>query len=82
MGQCQGCKEFFPPEIMVNEEKCMYCDSGVDIVNLKNKNGELEVYHKRQCIEDYKLFLRELKNMPGVSNALAQKRVKFELKGE
>jgi wyosine [tRNA(Phe)-imidazoG37] synthetase (radical SAM superfamily) len=67
---------------MVNQEKCMYCESGVDIVNLKNKNGELEVYHKRQCIEDYKLFMRKLEGMPGVAKALANRKVDFIPKGE
>lgn len=82
MGQCKNCNDFYPPEFMVDQEKCMYCESGVDIVNLKNENGEPEVYHKRQCIEDYKLFMRKLKNMPGVASAVAQKRVNFKPKGE
>jgi wyosine [tRNA(Phe)-imidazoG37] synthetase (radical SAM superfamily) len=82
MGQCKNCNEFFPPEFMMEQEKCMYCDSGVDIVNLKNENGELEVYHKRQCIEDYKLFMKKLRSRPGVADALATRKVKFEPKGE
>ncbi len=82
IGQCKGCQEFFPPEFMVDEKKCLYCEGGSNTVYVTNENNERSAYSKKQCTKDYKLFLKELKKMPGVANALAQKRVDFIPKGE
>ena len=81
MGQCKKCTAFFPPDFMTDEE-CLFCEGGMDTVNLKNDKGVVEKYYKRQCVEDYKLFMRKLKQMPGVANALATKKVNFIPKGE
>ena len=82
MGQCKKCTAFFPPEFMADDEKCLYCQGGTDTVNLKNDKGVVEKYYKRQCIEDYKLFMRKLERLPGVAEALAKRKVDFTPKGE
>ena len=81
MGQCMKCTAFFPPEFMADNEKCLYCESGTDTINLRNDKGVVEKYYKRQCIEDYKLFMRKLEKMPGVAEALAKRKVDFTPKG-
>lgn len=82
MGQCKNCTAFFPPEFMVDQEKCLFCDGGTDSVNLRNEDGSTERYLKRQCIEDYKLFMNKLRDKPAVAHALANKKVSFTPKGE
>jgi len=82
MGQCNKCTAFFPPEFMVNNDQCLFCEGGTDTVNLRNEKGITEKYYKRQCIEDYKLFMRKLETMPGVAKALANRKVDFIPKGE
>jgi histone acetyltransferase (RNA polymerase elongator complex component) len=82
MGCCKKCTAFVPPEFMADNEECLFCEGGMDTVNLRNEKGVVEKYYKRQCVEDYKLFMRKLKQMPGVANALATKKVNFIPKGE
>jgi wyosine [tRNA(Phe)-imidazoG37] synthetase (radical SAM superfamily) len=82
MGKCLSCNEFFPPEFMHSKEKCLYCEVGKDSVNIKNKNGVIEKYYKKQCVEDYKLFMRKLRDSQGVARALAKNEVNFTPKGE
>lgn len=83
MGQCANCSSFFPPEFIINSDKepealvCLFCNTGKDSVNIRNKSGLTEKYYKSQCIAEYKLFLKELKHMPGVAKALAKKKVSF-----
>ncbi len=82
MGQCKNCTAFFPPEFMADEKKCLFCDGGMDSVSLRKDDGTTEKYYKRQCVEDYKLFMNKLKDVPGVADSLARKRVNFIPKGE
>jgi hypothetical protein len=67
---------------MVDEEKCMFCEGGTDSVNLRKQDGTIEKYYKRQCIEEYKLFMKKLMDKPNVADALARRRVNFKPKGE
>jgi len=82
VGLCKSCTAFFPPEFMADNKECLFCEGGIDTVNLRNEKGLVEKYYKRQCIEDYKLFMRKLKQMPGVADALAKRKVDFTPKGE
>ena len=82
MGMCKKCTAFVPPEFIADNEECLFCEGWMDTVNLKNDKGVIEKYYKRQCIEDYKLFMRKLERMPGVAEALAIRKVHFKPKGE
>jgi len=82
MGQCKNCTAFFPPDFMADQEKCLFCEGGIDSVNLRKDDGSTEKYYKRQCVEDYKLFMNKLRDKPGVADAIVRRRVNFTPKGE
>lgn len=76
MPQCVRCKEFFPPnytEVIHGSQpdqqgnypqECIFCKLNIDEVEreTQHNSGQYTPYTKKQCIEDYKKFLRKLKD--------------------
>lgn len=80
IGQCVTCSEFFPPEFTILKERkgekdifnCYFCERGVNKVDGQHEDGQSFTYTKKECVEDYKKFMRKLKETPGVADALAK----------
>jgi hypothetical protein len=87
IGQCITCKEFFPPEFTILKERkgdkdlynCYFCERGVTSVQGRKKDGQTFTYTRGECIKDYKKFVKMIRETPGVAEALAKNKVKFEL---
>lgn len=87
IGKCITCGEFFPPEFTILKERkgeidihnCYFCEKGVNIVDGQDENGQSFTYTKKECVKDYKKFIKELRTTPGVAEALAKNKVKFKL---
>ncbi len=81
IGQCQVCKEFFPPDFTIiidvdpkGEElyKCVFCETGKDSLGYDTGGGTRD-YTKKECIKDYKELIGKLKGSPAVSKTLEDK---------
>lgn len=65
MGQCVVCREFIPPDFMMEDKKCAFCTKGQNV--LFGPNGEM--YNKQEVVYDYKVLLGELKDAQSVQDA-------------
>lgn len=65
MGLCVKCREFIPPDFMMEDKKCAFCEKGQNI--LFGPNGEM--YNKQEVVYDYKVLLGELKDAQSVQDA-------------
>jgi len=65
MGQCVKCKEFIPPDFMMEDKKCAFCTREQNV--LFGPNGE--AYAKHDVILDYKQLLGELKDAESIKEA-------------
>jgi len=80
MPRCQKCYEFFPPQYMCEIEnteddvkQCIYCQQGKDYVMVLIEEDKKEIkYTKKDCIRDYKMFLKKLKETPNIAEKLAK----------
>lgn len=69
MPKCVKCFEFFPPQYMIqlpSEEEvileCVFCTTGKNEVTVvEDATNREEKYTKQQCIEDYKIMLKMMK---------------------
>jgi len=83
MGKCQKCYSYFPPQYMreiegakIGDFQCIYCERGKDYVTIiKDDNSGEEKYTKKQCISDYKLFLKKLKESSNVAEKIAKRKI-------
>lgn len=80
MPECAICKHIFPPNYVeiieksqpdVNGEypkECVFCKLGVDEVERETEpnSNKWVKYSKKECTEDYKKFLRKLKESQNV----------------
>ena len=79
MPKCQKCYEFFPPQYMREIEnteddvkQCVYCQQGKDYVMVIMEDKKEIKYTKKDCIRDYKMFLKKLKETPNIAEKLAK----------
>ena len=83
MGYCKKCYNFFPPDFMRDiegndgtpdqeDKQCLFCMLDKKVISFTGKNKKEEQYTKKQCIKDYKLFLKELKSKGDIAKALAK----------
>jgi len=73
------CYEFYPPQYMREIEgaesgdlQCVFCKRGKDYVMLVKEGSSDEKYTKKQCIRDYKMFLKKLKESPNIAKKLTK----------
>lgn len=85
MSKCQRCYHFYPPQYMreiegVEEDvkQCVYCQQGKDYVMIMKEDGSEQRYTQKQCIKDYKRFLKQLKETPNIAEKLAKDDIKLE----
>jgi len=74
MPKCDKCQSLLPPDFLfdITEEggkECWFCRTGKS--KLSTKPGEN--YTKEQCIKDYDIFLKKLKEKPKIAEYLAKK---------
>ena len=77
MPKCQKCYEVFPPQFCVPIEtaqnpeiqQCVFCDREVNEIQLKGGTGK---YTKKQCVKEYKVFLRQLKEKSNIAKLLTK----------
>lgn len=73
MGQCAKCRDFFPPDVMIEAEGddklCIFCVRDTNEI----KYGENNEYTlgREETIKEYKIFMKKLKDSPNVARALA-----------
>jgi hypothetical protein len=95
MPECAICKHVFPPnyvEIIEKAEKvngeypkeCVFCKLGIDKVERETSpnSGEFIEYTKTQCTEDYKKFLRRLKESQNVKAIINKSYEDFQVGGK
>jgi hypothetical protein len=84
MPKCVKCNDFFPPnytEIIEDSEpmfdgnypqECIFCRLGIDEVERESEkdSGQYVKYTKKECLEDYKKFLRKVKDSKNVKDIL------------
>jgi len=84
MPNCERCNNMFPPnyldvikdsEPMDNKEypkECIFCKLNVSEVERETENGsgKFVPYSKQQCLDDYKVFLKKLKDSKNVKDIL------------
>ena len=85
MSRCVKCYNYFPPQYMreiegVEEEvyQCVYCKLGKDYVMVLMEDKKEIKYTKEQCIRDYKMFLKKLKETESIAEKLAKNQIKME----
>lgn len=77
MPKCQKCFEVFPPQFCVpieraqnpDDQQCTFCARGKNEIQLKGNTGK---YTKKQCVKDYKIFLRQLKEKKQIAPLLTK----------
>lgn len=84
MPKCAKCQEIFPPnytETIENSSRdsqgdfpqhCIFCKLGINEVEreTENKSGIYTKYTKQECLTDYKIFLKNLKDNRNVKDIL------------
>lgn len=74
MGLCVKCHEFIPPDFMMENKQCAFCEKGQNV--LFGPNGEM--YNKQDVVLDYKTLLNDLKDANGIQDAYIKSVVKRE----
>lgn len=83
MPQCAKCKEFLPPnytEVIPNQPKiadtdeypqhCIFCKNDITEVEVDDPQKGWTKYTKEQCINDYKAFLKKIKESKNVQDII------------
>ncbi len=79
MPQCKKCEKYLPPQFLVqmltmpdDQEalQCIYCDQNINEITIKKDTGIVK-YTKKQCIKDYEIFIKKLKENKKISDILA-----------
>lgn len=84
MPKCNVCNNFYPPQYVYNidgekdAKKCIFCKIGKDYVTLLKDDGREVKYTKKECIKDYGMFLKKLKETPGIAEKIAKQEIKIE----
>lgn len=81
MARCAKCFQYFPPNFMreIPESKegdlqCIFCMVGKDELTYDTDKGKTGTYTKKQCVEDYKIFLKKIKEKPKIARTLAKQK--------
>ena len=83
MPECARCRHLFPPnyvEIIENSQaingefpkECVFCKLGIEEVERETSpnSGTYVKYTKKECTEDYKKFLRKLKDSKNLKSII------------
>jgi len=84
MPRCVKCKGMFPPnyvEVIPDSnpnlegeypKHCFFCKNNVDEVEreTEHNSGKYIKYTKKQCLEDYRIFLAKLKDSKNVKDIM------------
>lgn len=84
MPKCERCSEIFPPNYVdiIKDSKpmldgeypkeCIFCKLMISEVEreTENNSGKYVAYTKQQCIDDYKNFLKKIKESKNVKDIL------------
>lgn len=75
MGQCKKCFGYFPPTLMFElngeDKQCVFCKVDKDYITLE-KGDRTTKYTRKQCMEDYRKFMKGVVEKPEVREALAK----------
>lgn len=76
MGLCAKCRDFFPPDLMFDTEQngdqlCAFCQRDTNEIRYGEHN-EL-VITRKEVVEEYKLFMRKLREQKDIANAIDKK---------
>jgi wyosine [tRNA(Phe)-imidazoG37] synthetase (radical SAM superfamily) len=75
MGFCAKCRDFFPPDVMVDaddgDKLCLFCQRDQKEIRY-GKNDEF-VVGRKEIVEEYKIFMKQLKEKKDVAKALMGK---------
>lgn len=75
MGFCAKCRDFFPPDVMVpaddGDKLCLFCQRDQDEIRYGEKDEF--VIGRKEIVEEYKLFMKKLKDKKNVADALMGK---------
>ena len=76
MGLCAKCRDFFPPDLMFDVEQngdqlCAFCQRDTKEIRYGEHN-EL-VITREEVIEEYKLFMRKLREQKDIATAIDKK---------
>ena len=84
MPKCVKCLGVFPPEfsslIPVTDLKgdqphrCLFCEMDIKAITVEKGNGR-EQYTREQCIKDYDVFLKKVKEKRSVSLLLKGQKI-------
>ena len=78
MPLCAKCKDFFPPDFMVDldgkVQQCLFCKKETKVLTFTKKNGIIKKYTKQECIDDYKKLTRMIVDKPGMKDKILGKR--------
>jgi len=63
MPKCQKCYKFYPPQFTVlikgtEDHQCIFCRDNVDYIMYDDENGDRIKYTKKECEEDYKKYIK------------------------
>lgn len=80
MPQCKRCEKYFPPQFLVQmltmpddpeALQCIYCSENITEITLDKGRK----YTKEQCIKDYEIFLKKLKEKKNIADVLQKGKV-------
>jgi len=75
MGLCAKCRDFFPPDVMVeadgDDKLCLFCQRDQEEIRY-GENDEF-VVGRKEIVEEYKIFMKQLKEKKDVASALMGK---------
>lgn len=82
MPKCEKCFNFYPPnytKVIPNKElkldgtppqQCVFCELGIEHVEVEFEKGKYRKYTKTECIDDYKKFMKKIKDSGKVKDIL------------
>jgi hypothetical protein len=82
MPKCVKCSGVFPPEFstLLPAEKlsdeqphmCLFCELEVKEITIEKGEGKTEKYTREQCIKDYDVFLKQIKEKKNIAQLLVK----------
>ena len=81
--KCVICNQFFPPGLTVTTKDkkavmCQFCIEGKDKIALPDdsRQGGVRVCTKKEIVEDYKKYIKQIKDNPNVKKMVVDDMVK------
>lgn len=84
MPLCEKCRNFFPPEFSTlvennkdseNDYLCSWCKIDKDFISVTPKDKPSYTYTRDECIKDYKIFMKKLKENRNVKEIIKKKKI-------